>query len=160
MAMATQYYVGNFAAPTTAAPVAVATGTATKTLLQITCPSTRGLNVVEWGISFTGTPASVVCELIHTTTVAGGTATAVTPTVWSDALSPASMMTAGFSPTTEGSVVATTRIGDVQIVSSNQYIKQFPLGSEFDVPPSGVLRVRVTAAVSVNALCYVIWHEG
>ena len=160
MAMPTLYYAGNFAAPTTAPPVAVATGTTTKTLLQLSAPSSRGLNVVEWGISFTGTPAAVVCELIHTTTVAGGTPTAVTPTVWSDALSSASLVTAGFSPTSEGTVAATTRIGDVQIVSSNQYIKQFPLGSEFDVPPSGVVRVRVTAATSVNALCYVIWHEG
>ena len=43
---------------------------------------------------------------------------------------------------------------------TNQYLKQFPLGQGFYVPAAGVLRIRVTAAVAVNAYCYVVIGLG
>lgn len=155
--MADQYIVYNAAPPTTAGIVAVSTGTAIKTLLQLTAPSTKRLVIKRWGISFTGTPAAILTELIHTTTVAGGTPTAVTPTILTDGAA-ASLATAGFSPATEGSIVATTRPFDSQILSSN-YTWEWALGTEPILPASGVLRVRVTAAAAVNALCWLAYEE-
>jgi len=36
---------------------------------------------------------------------------------------------------------------------------EWSLGREFEVPPSGILRVRVTTATAVNMLTYVLWDE-
>jgi hypothetical protein len=123
------------------------------------------LAVVEWGISFDGDAAGVPieCELIHTTTVAATVTALVANDVvlFTDPLANTPGLTlstsaSGFTSSAEGSVVAPVRVGDYQLVApSNQYLKQFPLGQEFVVPAAGVLRVRVTAAVAVNAVCYV-----
>ena len=145
--------VFNAAVPTTAAMVKVSTGTAIKTLLQGTAAATRRLMIIEWGITFDGTPAAIQCELIQTTTVAGGTPTAVVPAMV-DA-SEATLSTWGFSPATEGTIVATTRVYDSQILSTNNYQKVWELGQEPIVAPSQVIRVRVLAAAAVNALCWV-----
>jgi uncharacterized protein YaiE (UPF0345 family) len=58
-------------------------------------------------------------------------------------------------------VAAPVRSGDYQLVApTSQYLKQFPLGQEFVVPAAGVLRIRVTAAAAVNAVCYVVFSIG
>lgn len=160
----TLYIAANGAMPTTAALAAVTTGTTVKTMLQVATPSTRDIIVVEWGISFDGTPAAIKCELIQTdvaATVTAHVAAGVQP--YDDPNGPASLMTlgtaaTGYTASAEGSITA-TRYGDVQQVTSNQYVKAWPLGREWKVPVSKFLRVRVTAAVSVNATCYVIWQE-
>src|SRR5215218_8786969 len=155
--MRSTYIVYNAAVPTTAAMVKVATGTAIKTLLQGTAASTRQFRIIEWGITFDGTPAAIQCELIQTTTVAGGTPTAVTPTQF-DA-NDAALSTWGFSPATEGTIVATTRVYDTQILSTNNYQKVWELGQEPTVAASQVIRIRVLAAAAVNALAWVRFTE-
>lgn len=166
--MSTLYFAANGPAPTTAAQAVVTTGTAIKTLLQIATPSTDTLQVVEWGISFDGFAAAapIKVELLQTDVAAtSGTAhvaAGVQPYNFSGA--PASNMTlgtgaTGYSFTVEGSITA-TRIGDVQLIApTGQYVKQFPLGREFQVALSKFLRVRVTAGTAVNAYTYVIWEE-
>lgn len=158
MASEDQYVVYNAAVPTTGVMTAVATGTAIKTLLQVTAPSSGRLTIVGWGIDFDGSPNAVRVELIHTTTVAGGTPTAVTPTVLMDG-APASLATAGFSPTSEGTIVATTRVLDSKILTTNTFAWEFSLGREPIVPVSGVVRIRVLAATTVNAVCWIRWIE-
>jgi hypothetical protein len=159
------YFAANGASPTTAAQVAVATGAAIKTLLQIATPSTDDILVIEWGISFNGSAAAtpIVCELLQTDVAATG-GSSLTPTLWGDANHPASACVGGtgatcYSPGTEGTITA-TRMLDVQFVApTNQYWKQFPLGREPHVPVSKFLRVRVTAPATVNAYTYIIWQE-
>ena|ERR1700677_2003995 len=158
------YRVQNGPSPTTAPTAKVTTGTSTKTLLQLLHPN-NALVIVEWGISFDGSAAAtpIECELIHTTTVAATVTAFVANDVslFSDPLANVPGLTlstagSGYTATVEGSVVAPVRVGDYQLVApSNQYLKQFPLGQEFVVPAAGVLRVRVTAAAAVNAVCYV-----
>ncbi|MER7213222.1 hypothetical protein ABT340_39680 [Streptosporangium sp. NPDC000239] len=161
------YWAANGAMPTTAALSPVTTGTSIKTLLQIATPSTRGIRVVEWGISFSGfvAAAPINVELVQTdvaATVTAHVAAGVQP--YSDAGAPASLMTlgtsaTGYTATAEGTITA-TRYGDLQqIPPTAAYIKQWPLGREFTVPVSKFLRVRVTAAAAVNAYTYVIWEE-
>jgi hypothetical protein len=155
---ATIYSVQNAALPTTAATVRVATGTSIKTLLQGTAASTKRIEICGWQVDMDGSPDGVV-ELIHTTTVAGGSATAVTPTVWSDSAGSAALSTWGFSPSTEGTVVATTRLLDLHNVKANQSTYWFPLAERPQVPASGVVRVRVSMTTGANALCTVWFTE-
>lgn len=158
------YFAANGASPTTAAQVVVATGTAIKTLLQVATPATTNLTVVEWGISFDGSIAAtpIKCELLQTDVAA--TVTSLTPTIWGDPNSVASLCVGGtsatgYTGTAEGTITA-TRMFDVQLISpTNQYWKQFPLGREPEVPASKFLRIRVTAAATVNAYAYIIWEE-
>ena len=163
------YRVENTASPAAAAGAPVTTGTSVKTLLQLLHPSMT-LSVVEWGISFDGSAAGtpIKCELIHTTTVAA-TVTAfgandvvlfTDPTGNTPGLT-LSTSGSGFTASAEGTVVAPVRVGDYeQVAPTNQYLKQFPLDQEFVVPAAGVLRVRVTAAAAVNAVCHVLFGVG
>jgi hypothetical protein len=159
------YFAANGASPTTAAQVVVATGTSIKTLLQIATPSTTNLTILEWGISFDGSAAAtpIKVELLQTD-VAATSGTSLTPTIWGDPNAPASLCVGGtgatcFSPSAEGTITA-VRMFDVQLIApTNQYVKQYPLGREPEVPISKFLRVRVTAGASVNAYTYVIWEE-
>ena len=158
------YFAANGVSPTTAAQVAVTTGTAIKSLLQIATPSTTDIRVIEWGISFDGSAAAtpIKVELLQTDVAA--TVTSVTPTIWGDPNKPASLCVGGstatgHTATAEGTITA-VRMFDVQFIApTNQYIKQYPLGREPEIPISKFLRVRVTAGAAVNAYCYVIWEE-
>ncbi len=165
--MADSYMVVNGATNTVAAPVAVTTGTAIKTLLQLSTPATRTLKVIEWGISFDGSAAAapIKVELIQTDVAATVTAYVAADLVkWGDPNAPASLLTlgtanSGFTASAEGTTTA-TRLLDVQYIApTNQYVKQFPLGREPELPISKFLRVRVTAGAAVNAYAYVVWEE-
>ena len=166
--MASLYQFMGAAQGTTAATVKKTTGNTVLTLLQV-LNANADIAVVEWGISFDGSAAAtpIECELIHTTTVAA-TVTAhvendITKFGYARGLTAANagftLTTSGcgYTSTSEGSIVAPVRTGDIQLIApTNQYVKQFPLGREFVVPAAGVLRVRVTAAAAVNAYCYII----
>ena len=161
------YFAANGASPTTAAQVKMATTAAISTLLQVATPSTCSIVILEWGISFDGSAAAVpiAVELLETD-VAATAGTSLTPTKWGDPNAPASLCVGGTGATmfndgaiTEGTITA-VRMFDVQLIApTNQYVKQFPLGREPEVAVSKFLRVRVTAPVSVNAYCYIIWEE-
>jgi hypothetical protein len=168
--MQSYYRVGGAAGPTTAAQARVALTAATiKTVIQLLHPSLP-ISVIEWGVSFDNTAVGVPveCELIHTTTVAAtvtayvandvGLYTAPTASVPGLTLSTSG---SGYNASAEGTVVAPVRIGDhQQVPPTGGYVKQFPLGQEFEVPAAGVLRVRLTAPAAVNALPYVIFGIG
>jgi hypothetical protein len=163
--MADQFWAGNGVEPTTASRVAVATGTAIKTLLQIAPPSTKEIIPVAWGIAFDGITNAVpgILELIETDVAATG-GTSLTPTPYSNPNGPASLCVGGaaltcFSPTGEGTITA-VRTADVQFVApTNQYGLQWPLGREFRVRASKFLRVRAKFAATVNAIVWVQWEE-
>ncbi len=163
--MAQTYFVGNFAIPTTAAPVVVATGTSIKTLLQLSTPTTAEAKIIEWGISFDGSAAATPIKVeFFGTTVAATSGTSVTPQTYGNPNGPASLCVGGtgntcFSPGTEGTV-ANYRPFDTQLIApTNQYVKQFPLGREPMLAISQFARIRVTAGTTVNAYCYIIWEE-
>jgi hypothetical protein len=161
------YKVYNGPMVTTAAPVPVTTGTAVKTMLQI-APGVP-IRVIEWGFSlssYTVTPAIV--ELIDTSTVfATVTAFAVADvapdndpnapanTAGSSGL-PLNLGTAlsGYTASAEGTITA-TRLGDVQQDPQGPYVKQEPLGREFEIPAGHALRIRATFNTAANMLCYV-----
>lgn len=163
------YKIFNGAAPTTAAQVAVATGTAIKTLLQVKPGATQVMRVCEWGISgnasAAATPGTVeLCVTDVAATVTAHVAAGIhkfdsealvggDPTTSIFAVGTTST---GYTATAEGTITA-VRQGDVQqIAPTNQFILQCPLGREFMVNPGEFMRIRVTFAATVNAICYVL----
>jgi hypothetical protein len=162
------YQAFNGVQPSTAAQVAVTTGTAIKTLLQLATPSTCPITIIEWGISFDGSAAAtpIKVELLNCTGAATVTAfTASTDLIkFNDPGLPTSLLTvgttaSGYTASGEGTA-ANVRELDVQFIApTNQYVKQFPLGREPSCAVSTFVRVRVTAGAAVNAYCYVIWSE-
>lgn len=158
------YIAYNGASPTTAAQVPVATGAVIKTLLQIATPSTTGLTVVEWGVSFDGSAAATPGKVELLQTDVAATVSSVTPSLYNDCQGVPSLCIGGsaltgFTASAEGTITA-TRVFDSQLVApTNQYVKQFPLGREPVIPVSKFLRIRVTFAVTVNAYAYIIWTE-
>jgi hypothetical protein len=167
--MGQRYLVANGAMPTTAALPKITTGTAIKTMLQLLTSSGNPIWVEEWGIFFDGTAAAtpIACELVETGSVAATvTAHSSTGVMNLDVVADGGVSTltlsttgTGFTASAEGTVTA-TRYGDLALVPpTSGYVKQFPLGKEFFVPPSKILRVRVTAGAAVNAWTYVIFRD-
>lgn len=163
------YLIANGASPTTAAQVAVTTGTSIKTLLQVKASATKPLQIVEWGISFDGSAAAtpIKVELLETDVAATVTAAAAADINKLDAealsggdpttnLIPVGTTSTGYTSSSEGSITA-VRMFDVQFIApTNQYVKQFALGNEPVVQISKFARVRVTAGAAVNAYTYMI----
>lgn len=168
-----RYKCWNGPMPTTAAQAAVATGTTIKTMLQISTPSTRQIQVLGWGYTIDDAPgADAVFELIDTdvaATVTAHVASGVQPLTPG---LPASLMTlgtanTGYTASAEGSITA-SRVHDEVAMSLTSaeaapflsYTKRF---DEWDAPIIAVsrfLRVRVTTPVSgVDMRCWVIWDE-
>jgi hypothetical protein len=162
-----QYLIANGPMPTTAAQAAVTTGTAIKTMLQVKGVTAVQFKIKEWGISFDGSAAAtpIKCELLETGTVfATVTASAAADlTKYDNPGNPVSTTffsvgttATGYTSTSEGTITA-VRMFDCQFVApTNQYIKQYPLGSEPMVDAVSALRIRVTAGAAVNCYCYVI----
>lgn len=160
-----RYRVFNGPMPSTAAQVAVTTGTAIKTLLQLK-PFNQA-KIVAWGISFDGSAAAtpIKCELCETGTVfATVTASADSDCVKLNGADQAVASVAGltmgvaatgYTSTAEGTIT-TVREFDVQLVApTNQYIYQFPLGQEPVLVIGNAARIRVTAGAAVNAYCWI-----
>lgn len=151
--------------PTTASLVAVTTGTAIKTLLQLKPFNT--MKIVAWGISFDGSVTStpIECELLETGTVfATVTASADADIYKLDGADQAAASVAGltlgtaatgYSASAEGSIIA-TKVFDAQLIApTNQYIYQFPLGQEPKLLIGYAYRVRVKAGTAVNAITWI-----
>lgn len=151
--------------PTSAAQVAVTTGTAIKTLLQL--KPFNVCKIIEWGISFDGSAAGAGIQvgLVDTGTVfATVTAAADADIIKFDGNEGAVASVAGltlgtaatgYTASAEGTVVATKMFDSQLIQPTNQYIKQFPLGREPKLIIGNAVRIRVTAPAAVNALCYI-----
>lgn len=163
------YFIANGPSPTTAAQVAVTTGTSIKTLLQVKASATKPFKIVEWGISFDGSAAAtpIKVELLETDVAATVTAHAAAGIVKLDGealaggdpttnLVPVGTTSTGYTSSAEGTITA-TRVMDVQFIApTNQYVKQFPLGREPVTQLSLFARIRVTAGAAVNAYCYMV----
>ncbi len=164
-----QYRIYNGPSPTTAAQVAVATGTAIKTLLQVKLGATiTGIAKIKaWGISFDGSVAAtpINVELLSTMAVAATvTAHVAAGIVNKDpkAEAPADNLpfdfgtaATGYTGSAEGTITATRAFDAELIAPSNQYIYQWPLGDEPEFDADEFMRIRVTAPADVNALCWV-----
>ncbi len=163
------YLIPNDAAGTTAAPVAVTTGTAIKTMLQFEPSATIIAKIVEWGISFDGSAAATPgkVELMESdvaATVTAHVAAGITK-LDADALAGGDPTTnliqvgtaaTGYTASAEGTTTV-SRLFDLQLMPpTGEYVKQFPLGREPVLQVSKFARIRVTFAAAVNCYCYMI----
>ena len=163
--MSQTYITFNGVEPTTVSRVAVATGTAIKTLQQVATPSTAEIWPFEWGISFDGSAAATpgIIELIETD-VAATSGTSVTPTKYGNPQGPLSLCVGGtgstnHSPSAEGTITLVRTGSAWHIAPTNAQVLQLPLAREFRVAISKFLRIRVKFAASINAISYIIWEE-
>lgn len=160
-----RYKIYNGAMPTTAKFVAVTTGTAIKTLLQL--KPFNQCKIVAWGISFDGSAAAtpIAVELLETGTVfATVTASADADCHKLDGADQAVASVAGltmgtgatgYTGSAEGTIT-TTRLFDAQLIApTNQYIYQFPLGQEPVLVIGNACRIRVHAGAAVNAIAWI-----
>jgi hypothetical protein len=159
--------------PTTAAQQSVTTGTAIKTMLQLSTPSTRMIKLISWGYSIDDPPgADAVIELIQTDVAATVTAHVAAGVQPLDANAPASLLTLGVSNTgytasAEGAIAA-TRVFDAVSLSSTSaeaaagmvYSYQFMPDEAPIIPISKFLRVRATTlTTAVDMRCWICWYE-
>jgi hypothetical protein len=166
-----RYITWNGAMPTTAALASVTTGTAIKTMLQLSTPATRMIWVEEWGFTVDDPPgADAVFELVQTDVAATVTAHVAAGVVPLDPNLPASLLTlgtgnTGYTATVEGSTTATRTLDMVSMSSVSAeaapfltYTKKFDVWAA--VPISKFLRVRATTpTTAVDMRTYVIFHE-
>jgi hypothetical protein len=168
-----RYKSWNGAMPTTAAQAAVTTGTAIKTMLQISTPSTRQLQVIAWGFSIDDPAgADAVIELLDVdvaATVTAHVAAGVQPLVPG---APPSLVTlgvanTGYTATAEGTPTA-SRVHDAVSMSSVSaeaaaamvYAYRFGLDERPIIAVSRFLRVRATTpTTAVDMRCWVVWDE-
>jgi hypothetical protein len=136
---------------------AIATGTSLKTMIELATGSTARATLVSWWIEFDGISAAAVpvkVELLRAT--AAITGTGVTETKYND-YAPTPLASALHTSTGEGTPGDVLEIHRVSPTSG--LIIQYPLGREPQIPVSSFMRIRVTAAVTVNATVGMVWEE-
>jgi hypothetical protein len=165
--MAKVYSVFNGAGPTTAAPVAVTTGTAVKTMIQLSTSASSEARVVEWWWEGDGSAAATpgTIELMfHSSGAATVTAYAAADIKKYDPNGRASLLTlgtanSGFTASAEGTPA--TALGSMahKVPPTSGIYIQYPLGREPEMAVSTFCRLRNTLGAAVNALCGVAWEE-
>lgn len=171
-----RYKCWNGAISTTAPTLKQATGTATRTMLQISTPSTRMVQLISWGYSLDAFPSSGVgrTELIQTDVGCSGLtahlANGVQPLYPG---LPASLMPLGSAATgyfasgntlTEGATAATRLFDDQTVIPTAggeqlDYSYQWMPDERPWVNVSAFLRVRATFGASVNMSAWICWDE-
>jgi hypothetical protein len=166
-----RYKIWNGPMPTTAAQASVTTGTAVKTMLQLSTPSTRQIQLISWGFSSDDPPgADGVIELLQTDVAATVTAHVAAGVQPLDPNAPASLLTlgvanTGYTASVEGATTA-ARVFDVVSLSSGT--GESPLTYSYQWMPderpiiaiSKFLRVRATTpTTAVDLRCWICWDE-
>lgn len=165
------YTTWNGPAPTTAALASVTTGTAIKTMLQLSTPATRQIQILEWGFSLDDPPgADGVVELVDTNVAATVTAHVAAGVFNLDPNGAASLLTlgasnTGYTATAEGSITATRPLDVVSLSSVSGesglcYVRTFMPDDRPIVAVSRFLRVRATTPTTASDMrCWVTFQE-
>jgi len=163
-----RYKTWNGPMPTTAAQAKVAVANGAKTLLQLSTPSTREIQLLAWGFSADTATAGEI-ELLQTDVAATVTAHVAAGVQPLDPNAPASLLTlgtanTGYTATVEGSTTA-TRVFDVQFLAASSppnlsYSYQWTPAERPIIPISKFVRVRTTfAATTTSLVCWICWDE-
>lgn len=165
------YIAWNGPAPTTAAQASVAVANGVKTMLQLSTPATRQMQIIAWGYSVDVAPAGIgTVELLQTDVAATVTAHVASGLVNMDPNGTASLLTlgtanSGYTSSSEGSttaarVFATCKIPVTAGSSDLTYDYEFMPDARPIVAVSKFLRVRTTfTATTPTMVCYVVWNE-
>jgi hypothetical protein len=163
-----QYKIYNGPAPTTAAQLAVTTGTTIKTMLQVKGIAALPMKIKAWGVSMDGAAAAagVQWSLIETGTVFATVTAHVAAgafgwdelgrNVASTTYLSVGTAATGYTSTAEGTIVASRTFDSAFVQPTGERAWEFSLGNEPVVAPVSALRIRCKAAVAVNAVCWVL----
>ena len=163
------YKIYNGPFPTAAAQLAVATGTSIKTMLQLLSQAGIVIKIKAWGVSMDAAAAAAgpQFELIETGVVSATVTAHVAADIvaWDNKAlrinSPATFFNLGVEATgftgSAEDTVTESRVFDTQFIQpTGERAWEFSLGNEPEVDPIHILRVRVTAAADVDALCWIL----
>ena len=165
------FIVWNGPAPTTAAQQSVTTGTGIKTMLQLSTPSTRQIQLLEWGWSSDDPPgADGVIELLQTDVAATVTAHVNAGVQNLDPNGANTLLTlgasnTGYTATVEGSTTATRVFDTVSLSSVSgesglQYVRQWMPDARPIIAVSKFLRVRATTpTTAVDLRTWIVFQE-
>ena len=165
--MAKVYSVFNGTSPTTAAAVAVTTGTSLKTMIQLSTSASSEARVCEWWWEGDGSSAATpgtIELLFHGSGAATVTAYGAGDIKKYDPNGRASLVTlgttaSGFTASAEGTPAGGTFAVPHKVPPTSGIYIQYPLGREPEVAASTFLRLRNTLGAAVNALCGIAWEE-
>lgn len=155
------YRIYNAPMQTTAAIVKVTTTTAIKTMLQLSTPATRPIQILGWGFTLDIAPgAASIVELMQSDVGATVTAHGASGVQPLDSSDPASLLTlgteaTGFTASAEDTTTA-VRTFDVKLIplaagaTDLSYEKVFMPGMRPKVPISKFVRVRATFATTAS----------
>jgi hypothetical protein len=159
--------VFNGPSPTTAAQVAVTTGTAIKTMLQFEPSATLAVRLKGYGISFDGSAAAtpIKVECLETDVAATVTAYAAADLnkIDGDAIACGNLSTnviqigtsnSGYTSSGEGSITVVRMFDAAFVAPTNQYIYEWPPDDMPLLQVSKFTRIRVTAGAAVNCYCW------
>lgn len=145
----------------------ISTNNALKTILEIgSASSTMRTTILSWWIEFRGTSGTstpILVELVRATAgFTGGTAvTAANTAKYTDRYADPNFGyqygTASGANTTEGT--PSTVLESHYVHPQSGILIQYPLDREVQVPIAGLLRIRTTADVAVNANAGIVWQE-
>jgi hypothetical protein len=149
----------------------VTTGTTIKTMLQLSTPSTRQIQLLEWGWSSDDPPgADGVIELLQTDVAATVTAHVNAGVQNLDPNGANTLLTlgasnTGYTSTSEGTTTA-SRVFDVVSLSSVsgesglQYVRQWMPDARPIIPVSKFLRVRATTpTTAIDLRTWIVFQE-
>lgn len=167
----TEYSVQPRATTAPFEPVVVALVAATtKTVIQVTVPTTTAIRILGWGVSFDGASGTAVPVIAHMGAYVASTAatvTAFTPDPWGNPQNPASLCVGGttatgYNASAEGTLTSTLFQTDSQHVHPQSgYAVWFPEAHQPAVISSATahIRIRCKAPAGVNVLPWIVWTE-
>lgn len=162
------YKIYNGPSPTTAAQVAVTTGTAIETGLQIKAQAGVTMKVKAWGVSMDGAAAAagIQWELLETGTVFATVTAHVDAGIvaWdAEALSQTKATyfdvgtaDTGFTSSSEGAISVTRMFDSHFIQPTGVFVWEFSLGNEPVISPVSSLRIRQKAQAAVLAISWIL----
>ncbi|MFF7949145.1 hypothetical protein [Streptomyces griseorubiginosus] len=140
-------------------------------MLQLATPSTRQIQVLEWGFSLDDPPgADGVVELLQTDVAATVTAHVASGVVNLDPNGAASLLTlgttaTGYTSTSEGAITATRPLDAVSLSSVSgesglSYVRTFMPDDRPIIAVSRFLRVRATTPTTASDMrCFITFQE-
>lgn len=146
----------------------VSTLTSLATMLQVATPSTTQIVVLGWGISFKGVVASDTPGMVYLldSDAAMTGATSLTPDAYGNPSAPASLCVGGTGATavndgavTEGTITASRLLDAQEVHPQSGYGVWYPADNRPRIAVSRFLRVRVSFAVAISCLPWIVWDE-
>jgi hypothetical protein len=134
-------------------------GTTAKTCIELGTAASDRAFLTAWWVDFDGATSTAVPVKVEAQRASAGvtTATTLTPEKF-DVADGAAAVVAKHSTSTEGA--GTLNGGEIHRVHPQTgFLREYPLGRELVIPVSAFWRLRLTAAVAVNATVGAIWSE-